>query len=65
MNTMGELDFRPLLESHRRAKDLGVPPHEIEFSLDMLLADIRKTLLADDDRCVWHVVGIQPKSTEP
>jgi len=62
IQTLGEIDFRPLLASHRKAKEMGVPQEQIVFALDMLLADVRERLLADDDRVVWAVLASHQKT---
>ena len=64
-STLGEIDFTPLLESHRRAKRMGVAQEELERALDQLFADVRERILADDDKVTWAFIRLFPKLDEP
>jgi hypothetical protein len=51
-----EIDFTPLVQSHRHAKSQGVPQEEIERSLDQFLADARRAVLAEDKHLTWAFI---------
>ena len=50
---LSEIDFTPLVASHRHAKATGVKQEEIERSLDDFLATVRERVLAEDRHLTW------------
>jgi hypothetical protein len=56
MKTIGVIDFSPLVEANRIAKENGVSPEEIEANLDNLLVAARKAVLAEDKHLTWAIV---------